>query len=90
MIWALTSIIFGLVLVIAYQNWNKVKLVQIHKDFNKRIAETVNEQYVEWQKERQQLLDRIQAPTFDHYKQAEIRVIKAQNGEKEPPKLEQL
>lgn len=43
-----------------------------------------------WAIERQQLLDRIQAPSFDHLKQAEIRIIKAQSGEKEPPKLEQL
>lgn len=43
-----------------------------------------------WQKERQQLLDRIQAPSFDHYKHAEVRVIKAQNNDKEPPRLEQL
>lgn len=43
-----------------------------------------------WQRERQQLLDRIQAPSFEHLKQAEIKVIKATSGEKEPPKLEQL
>jgi hypothetical protein len=37
----------------------------------------------QWAVERQQLLDRIQAPSFDHLKQAEIRVIKAQK--EEPP-----
>lgn len=36
-----------------------------------------------WQVERQQLLDRIQAPSFDHLKQAEVRVIKTS---KEPAK----
>jgi adenylate kinase len=35
----------------------------------------------QWQIERQQLLDRIQAPTFDHLKQAEVRIIKAQKEE---------
>lgn len=44
----------------------------------------------QWQKERQQLLDRIQAPSFDHLKQAEIRMVKATNNTPEPPKLEQL
>ncbi|WP_051421804.1 hypothetical protein [Cohnella panacarvi] len=43
-----------------------------------------------WAVERQQLLDRIQAPSFGEYKQAEVRTIKAQNGVKEPPPLEQL
>ncbi|MNV90721.1 hypothetical protein D3C71_1851310 [compost metagenome] len=35
------------------------------------------------QDERQKLLDRIQAPSFDHYKQAEVKLVKAQ---KEQPK----
>lgn len=43
-----------------------------------------------WAVERQQLLDRIQAPSFAELKQAEVRTIKAQNGVKEPPPLEQL
>lgn len=38
---------------------------------------------VAWNEERQQLLDRIQAPSFDHLKQAEIRMVKAQK--EEPP-----
>lgn len=43
-----------------------------------------------WNRERQQLLDRIQAPSYDHLKHHEVRIIKAQNNEKEPPRLEQL
>lgn len=43
----------------------------------------------QWNAERQQLLDRIQAPSFDHLKQAEVRAIKAQKEEpKETIKLE--
>jgi len=38
---------------------------------------------IQWQAERQQLLDRIQAPSFDHLKQAEIRLVNAQK--EEPP-----
>lgn len=43
-----------------------------------------------WHVERQKLLDRIQAPSFDHLKQAEVRIIKAQSSEKEAPKIEQM
>lgn len=43
-----------------------------------------------WAAERQQLLDRIQAPSFSEMKQAEVKVIKAQQGIKEPPPLEPL
>lgn len=39
-----------------------------------------------WGIERQLLLDRIQAPSFDHLKHAEVKILKAQSGEKEPPK----
>jgi hypothetical protein len=38
----------------------------------------------EWTIERQQLLDRIQAPTFSEYKQQEVKVIKAKNGTDKP------
>lgn len=44
----------------------------------------------QWQEERKQLLDRIQSGSFAEYKHAEVKVIKAQNGEKEPPKLEPM
>lgn len=43
-----------------------------------------------WAEERQQLLDRIQAPSFSEMKHAEVKVIKAQQGVKEPPPLEPL
>lgn len=37
----------------------------------------------QWQQERQQLLDRIQAPTYDHLKHHEAKLLKAS---KEPVK----
>lgn len=41
------------------------------------------------QEERQKLLDRIQAPSYDHLKHHEVRVIKAQKEEpKEKTNLE--
>lgn len=42
----------------------------------------------QWHKERQQLLDRIQAPSFSHFKEAEVKVIKAQREEKSEEPLE--
>lgn len=50
----------------------------------------VFEERCAWRSERQQLLDRIQAPSFESYKQAEIKLTKVQNGVKDPPQLEQL
>jgi hypothetical protein len=44
----------------------------------------------QWTEERQQLLDRIQSPSFAEYKHQEVKVIKAKNNEKEPEKLEVL
>ncbi|AHV96148.1 hypothetical protein [Paenibacillus sabinae] len=35
-----------------------------------------------WNEERQQLLDRIQAPSYDHLKHHEVKIIKAQKEDK--------
>lgn len=43
-----------------------------------------------WHTERQQLLDRIQAPTYDHLKHHEAKIIKAQQPPKEEEKAFQL
>lgn len=58
---------------------------------NKRqLLEHIETMRVEFMQERQQLLDRIQAPTFAEYKTQEIRLEKVKIGAQEPPKLEQL
>lgn len=51
--------------------------VDIRKDREYRLERE------QWHAERQQLLDRIQAPSFDHLKHHEVKIIKAQ---KEQPK----
>lgn len=51
--------------------------VDIRKDLEYR------KEREQWHTERQQLLDRIQAPSFDHLKHHEVKVIKAM---KEEPK----
>lgn len=50
----------------------------IHSNIEHRLRK-------EWAEERQQLLDRIQAPSYDHLKHHEVRVIKAKQPEKEKP-----
>jgi hypothetical protein len=56
----------------------------------RELREQARAERADWAKERQQLLDRIQAPSFDHLKHHEVKVIKAQQGEREPPKLDPL
>ena len=56
-------------------------------DIQKQRAEWEQERTA-WTIERQQLLDRIQAPSFSEMKHAEVKVIKAQQGVKEPVPLE--
>ena len=64
-------IIIVLVVLIIYQG--------IIGYLNKReLLVFVDNQFEQWQTERQQLLDRIQAPSFAEYKQAEVKVIKAE------------
>lgn len=55
--------------------------------YNKQQSAADHEREL-WLKERQQLLDRIQAPSFDHYKAAEVRVLKAQKPEEEKKPFE--
>lgn len=70
----------------------------LHVDRLNRANESVNAALMRrwesereaWLTERHQLLDRIQAPTFNELKHAEIKVIKAQQGIKEPEPLEPL
>lgn len=46
-----------------------------------------NRERNEWARERKELMDRVQAPSFTEYKQAEVKVIKAQKEEKEAPPI---
>ncbi|WP_217597313.1 hypothetical protein [Cohnella sp. GbtcB17] len=82
--WIVTS---GIMLVAVF--WlEKRNTVEQDKMFEERCAWKDERQA--WAVERQQLLDRIQAPSFGEYKQAEIKVIKAQNGDREASRLEPL
>lgn len=67
-----------------------VEMTRSHKTQIDRLMVENHAERIVWREERQQLLDRIQAGSFGEYKQAEIKLAKAQTGEKEPPKLEQL
>lgn len=53
-----------------------------------KMFDYIDKKEAEWTKERQQLLDRIQSPSFAEYKHQEVKVIKANNNVPEPQKLE--
>jgi hypothetical protein len=82
MIYALSVIIIALLIVLSVQQ----------KHFHEHIENLTNahhEHIVDltksWNVERSALLDRIQAPTFGEYKQAEIKMVKAQKDEEPKP-----
>ncbi|XEC97040.1 hypothetical protein AB6A23_11145 [Paenibacillus tarimensis] len=77
----------GIIILAIVINFGTVLLLRMTIEGINQAREKEREQ---WREERQQLLDRIQAPSFDHLKHHEVKVIKAQNGAKEPPPLEQL
>lgn len=83
-------IIFALVVVIIVQVVYADRLDERRRKYADELTQRWVDEREGWHIERQQLLDRIQASSFAEYKQQEVRVIKAQNGDKEPPKLEQL
>ncbi len=78
-----------LVIVVIFV-WESVQRSRRHDEQLTDLRAEHTAEREEWRTERQQLLDRIQAPTFAEYKHAEVKVIKAQNGEKEPASLEPL
>lgn len=84
------GVIALLVLVIIIQLIYADRLDERRRKYADELSERWIAERDTWKQERQQLLDRIQAPSFDHLKHHEVKVIKAQNNEKEPPKLEVL
>lgn len=84
------GVIALLVIVIIVQLIYADRLDERRRKYADELCNRWIEERDGWHRERQQLLDRIQAPSFDHLKHHEVRVIKAQNNEKEPPRLEQL
>lgn len=71
MMYVLTIVIFALLFIIA-------KLIE---GYHNQILDLTKQ----WHNERSQLLDRIQSPTFGEYKQAEVRMVKAQKDEEPKP-----
>ena len=83
-------LIIVMLAVIVWQGFSsyrdKAQLIVLTKEAY-RLLETGLDR---WEAERKQLLDRIQAPTFGEYKQAEIKELKVKTGQKDPPPLEPL
>jgi hypothetical protein len=84
------GVIALLVIVIIIQLVYADRLDERRRKYADELCERWITERDAWHIERQQLLDRIQSPSFAEYKTQEVRVIKAQNNEKEPPKLEVL
>jgi len=88
MIYILSAIIFVL---IAY-TWDQFHLMHKLREKGANDVQWTVEFYSkwfqskeqEWKEERQQLLDRIQAPTFAEFKHQEAKIIKAKNGTDKP------
>jgi hypothetical protein len=70
----------GLILVIVVQIWERSRLQGFHSKEMLDMSQRYTEEQATWSKERQQLLDRIQASTFAEYKHQEVKVIKAKSG----------
>jgi uncharacterized phage-like protein YoqJ len=74
-------IIAGFFAVILCFMWLVISLRKAYEDEMWEMRSGFNEERESWYKERKELLDRIQAPSFAEYKQAEVKVIKAQKEE---------
>jgi hypothetical protein len=88
----LLAIIACLIFFMFFQAWYLRSWERQERDrYSEQIGKlefVQKEERQDWTKERQQLLDRIMAPSFDHLKQAEVRVIRAQKEEKQQPPIE--
>lgn len=76
----MTDTVYFIVLAMAMLGMSVIYTLAMHRQEKNHEADRQL-----WHKERQMLIDRIQAPSFDHYKHAEAKIIKAQ---KEEPKRE--
>lgn len=73
----------GLVVLCSYIAIFSIGLLSVDR-LQKQLEKTTRywkEDRDNWMIERGRLIDRIQAPSFDHLKQAEIRKIKAEKEE---------
>ncbi|SFE74301.1 hypothetical protein SAMN04487969_10639 [Paenibacillus algorifonticola] len=66
------------------------RLGNVYERANADLSERWANEREAWVLERQQLLDRIQAPSFSEFKHAEVKLIKAKLGMTEPTPLEPL
>jgi predicted Holliday junction resolvase-like endonuclease len=67
------TIVLGVVIVLLVE-----QLYRIKRDHHRALESLMTQ----WQEERRNLYDRIQAPSFAEYKSSEIRTIKATRDEK--------
>lgn len=68
-----------LFILLAYREWTHTIEVKQMRQLNNDNADRFIEASMMWAKERKELLDRIQAGSFQEYKTQEIRMTRAQN-----------
>lgn len=77
------------IIAIAWVVTGSIKLYAINRmEYNiSRERQQMLDERATWMQERRELLDRIQAPSFGEMKQAEVKKIRAENGEKPPAQI---
>lgn len=56
-----------------------ITITAFYMHYDKERSDSFDKERQQWYEERQKLIDRIQAPSFDHLKHQEAKIIKAQN-----------
>lgn len=82
------SIIFALCAIVGIQSVVVYIMHRSDKEGVKELIDTFNEERKEWQRERKDLLDRIQAPDFNQYAAKVIREKKAEQPEEPQEEIE--
>jgi len=85
---ALLIVVVGVIALILLMLKHVERIGRAYERANADIMDRWLSEREAWTSERQQLLDRIQAPSFGELKQAEVKTIKAQQGVKDPVPLE--
>jgi len=72
-------LLFGFILHHSDRSWRKMYEAAMEMVTKQELQ--LAKERIEWYEERKQLLDRIQAQSFNEFKLAEIRMAKVEKGE---------
>jgi hypothetical protein len=83
-IYVLSAVILYQLIAMILQNREHQKSKDTLIGLVKSAQDMLQQRMDRAEQERQQLLDRIQSPTFSEYKHQEAKIIKAKNGTDKP------